>query len=206
MRRDNGRTLTEERPAPIGTEDIHALLQDIRNGNREAFVKLVGLYQKKVFLLAYSYLRNREDAMEILQETFLRVHEKLGSFRRGESFQGWLLQVAKNLTIDYYRKNYAKRKEMEIDRPVEELSLASGDAGNPHRSWELKEIFSRCLARLGERQRMVFAMRHYNGLQYSEIAAGLGISVGTVKSLHFKAVRNMRVLLSPYLGWENGRM
>ena len=67
---------------------------------------------------------------------------------------------------------------------------------------DLKDILSRCVNRLAERQRTIFIMRHYSQLKNEEIAQALGISLGTVKSLHFKAVHNLRALVGPYLGWE----
>jgi RNA polymerase sigma-70 factor (ECF subfamily) len=183
-------------------EDVSALLQGIREGDRQSFVRLVALYQKKVYLLAYSYFKNREDAMEILQETFLRFYQKVDMFQEGRNFQSWLLQIAKNLCIDYDRKHYKRRREMESLKTVEELDLAAENEGREERSSDLKKIFGRCLEQLAERQRMIFTMRHYNGLKYQEIARILGISIGTVKSLHFKAVQNLRGLVGPYLGME----
>jgi len=183
-------------------EDISALLQGVREGDRQSFVRLVNVYQKKVYLLAYSYFKNREDAMEILQETFLRFYQKVDMFQEGRNFQSWLLQIAKNLCIDYDRKHYKRRREMESSKTVEELNLAAENEGREERSSDLKDIFGRCLEQLAERQRMIFTMRHYNGLKYQEIARILGISIGTVKSLHFKAVQNLRGLVGPYLGME----
>jgi RNA polymerase sigma-70 factor (ECF subfamily) len=183
-------------------EDVSALLRGIREGDRQSFVRLVTLYQKKVYLLAYSYFKNREDAMEILQETFLRFYQKVDMFQEGRNFQSWLLQIAKNLCIDYDRKHYKRRREMESLKTVEELDLAAENEGREERSSDLKKIFGRCLEQLAERQRMIFTMRHYNGLKYQEIARILGISIGTVKSLHFKAVQNLRGLVGPYLGME----
>jgi len=183
-------------------EDVSALLRGIREGDRQSFVRLVTLYQKKVYLLAYSYFKNREDAMEILQETFLRFYQKVDMYQEGRNFQSWLLQIAKNLCIDYDRKHYKRRREMESLKTVEELNLAAENEGREERSSDLKDIFGRCLEQLAERQRMIFTMRHYNGLKYQEIARILGISIGTVKSLHFKAVQNLRGLVGPYLGME----
>jgi len=191
-----------ERTNVAENENIHILLEKAKEGDRPAFQALVTLYQQKVFLLAYSIMRNKEDAMDIVQETFLRLYQKLGSYEREKSFQVWLLQMAKNLCIDYYRKNYSKRREFESAKSIEELNLAADDGPDNPASSDLRQIFSRCLEKLGERQRMVFVLKHYNGLQYQEIAQVLNISPGTVKSLHFKAVRNLRNLLSPHLGME----
>ena len=183
-------------------EDIYALIEKIKEGDREAFMTLTSLYQKKVFLLAYSFFRNREDALDIVQETFLKLYRKIALFRRGENFQNWLLQIAKNLCIDHYRKDYGKNKELQSGTPVEEMNISSQNSPDPYLSSDLKRIFSTCIKKLAERQRMIFVMKHYNQLKYKEIAQILGISLGTVKSLHFKAVQNLRGLVVPYLGGQ----
>ncbi len=184
-------------------EDIQILLKKAGEGDRAAFKSIVSLYQQKVFLLAYSILRHREDAMDIVQETFLRLYLKLESYEREKSFQPWLLRITKNLCIDYYRKNYRRRKEMESAGRIEDLNVVADDGPDNPVSSDLRQVFSRSLEKLGDRQRLVFVMNHYNGLQYQEIAQVLKISVGTVKSLHFKAVQNLRRLLGPELRMES---
>jgi len=182
--------------------DIYTLLESIKNGDREAYMKVVNLYQKRVFLLAYSFFHNREDALDVVQETFLRFYQKIHFFQKGKNFQNWLLTIAKNLCIDYYRKHYGKGIEWENTRSIDELNSSLGNTDSSQNSSDLKEIFSRCLKKLAERQRMVFVMKHYNQFKYREIAQVLDISPGTVKSLHFKAVQNLRGLMTPYLGRE----
>jgi RNA polymerase sigma-70 factor (ECF subfamily) len=181
-------------------EDISTLLEKAGEGDRQAFKDIVSLHQQKVFLLAYSILKNREDALDVVQETFMRLYQKLDAYEKGRNFQAWLLQIAKNLSIDYYRKHHSRRREMESDKSVEALPLAAEDHWSNPESSELRHVLSRNLERLGERQRLIFVMKHFNGLEYREIAQVLGISVGTVKSLHFKAVRNLKNWLSPQLG------
>jgi len=180
-------------------EDIQILLEKAREGDRAAFKTVVSLYQQRVFLLAYSILRHREDAMDIVQETFLRLYLKLESFEREKSFQAWLFRITKNLCIDYYRKNYGRRNGLQSVRRIEEMNVVADDGPDNPASSDLRQVFSRSLEKLGDRQRLVFVMKHYNGLQYQEIAQVLKISVGTVKSLHFKAVQNLRRLLGPDL-------
>lgn len=180
--------------------DLWILLEKAKDGDRDAFKTIVNLYQQKVFLLAYSFLRDREDALDIVQETFMKLYQKFDTFDSEGNFQAWLLQIAKNLSIDYYRKHYSRRREMEVEKSVDELDPAAEGASSEGLTSDLRQAFSRCLQKLGERQRLIFVMKHYNGLQYKEIAELLHISVGTVKSLHFKAVQNMKKLLSPQLG------
>ncbi len=182
--------------------DVYALIEKVKNGDRDAFMTVTNLYQKKVFLLAYSFYRNRDDALDIVQETFLRFFQKVNLFRRGENFQNWLLQIAKNLCIDYYRKNYGKRKELMSNTPVDELNLSVQNGQDPEAASDLRTIFSASIKKLAKRQKMIFVMKHYNQLKYKEIAEVLGISLGTVKSLHYKAVQNLRGKITPYLGGQ----
>ncbi len=194
------KTLEGKKIYPNG--EIYALIEKVKNGDRDAFMTVTSMYQKKVFLLAYSFFRNRDDAMDIVQETFLRFFQKVDMFRRGESFQNWLLQIAKNLCIDYYRKNYGKSKDLTSNTPVEELNLSVQDGQNPEVASDLRSIFSASINKLAKKQKMIFVMKHYNQLKYKEIAEVLGISLGTVKSLHYKAVQNLRGLITPYLGGQ----
>ncbi|MFB0564302.1 MAG: RNA polymerase sigma factor [Candidatus Aminicenantaceae bacterium] len=180
--------------------DIYPLLERIKEGDREAYMKVVSLYQKRIFLLAFSFFHNREDALDVVQETFLRFYQKIHFFEKGRNFQNWLFKIAKNLCIDYYRKNYGKNIEWGREKSLDEMSYSLGTVNDSHHSSDLKEIFSRCLKKLAEKQRMVFVMKHYNQLKYREIAQVLNISQGTVKSLHFKAVQNLRGIMNPYLG------
>jgi RNA polymerase sigma-70 factor (ECF subfamily) len=189
-------TSTAVSPAVIGD-----LLQRVRSGDREAFVALTRLYQKKVFILAYSFFRNKEDAVDLVQDVFLRVYEKIDSYQEGRNFEAWLLQVAKNLCIDRYRKTRGRR-EMESDARVDELPLADERSPDVGRASDLKDILNKSVDRLAERQKTIFLMRHVNQMGNEEIARVLNISTGTVKSLHFKAIRKLRILMSPHLGCQ----
>lgn len=183
-------------------QEIASLLERIQKGDREAFMTVVRLYQQKVFVMAFSILRNKEDALDAVQETFLRTYQKSGTYRPGHNFQGWLLQIAKNVSIDYYRKHRQKRREWETATPLDDIPVPVVDTASDSRDSDLRSAFARCVEKLAAKQKMVFMMRHYNELQFNEISDALEISVGTAKSLHFKAVRNLRKWLTPYLGME----
>jgi len=180
--------------------EIASLLERIQAGDREAFMTVIRLYQQKVFVMAFSILRDREDALDAVQETFLKLYQKAGLYKPGNSFQGWLLQMAKNVSIDSYRKNRKKRREWETTTPLDDIPVAVEDRAGDSAHSDLRIAFSRSVETLAERQRMVFVMRHYNELPFNEISAAMRISVGTAKSLHFKAVQNLRKRLSPVLG------
>jgi RNA polymerase sigma-70 factor (ECF subfamily) len=181
-------------------EEVAALIDRIKAGDKEAFMTVTSLYQKKVFLLAYSFFNNKDDALDIVQETFFRFYQKAHLFKKGRNFQNWLLQMAKNLCIDYYRKHHSKKHLYDVGKNIEEMNPSSENKPKSGESVELKDVFSRCLEKLSERQRLIFVLKQYNQLEYKEIAQVLNIANGTVKSLHFKAVQNLRALMRPYLG------
>ncbi|MDH4197541.1 MAG: sigma-70 family RNA polymerase sigma factor [Candidatus Aminicenantes bacterium] len=181
-------------------EPVTALVERVRAGDREAFLTIVRTYQQKVFMMAYAMLRNREDALDVVQETFLRLHQKIGTYRPGSGFQAWLLQIARHLAIDYYRKHLQDGREHASGLSLEEARPASDPKPAAERAVDLRQILSHGVGRLAERQQRVFVLRHYEELQFHEIAEALDISVGTAKSLHFKAVQNLKKWLTPYLG------
>jgi RNA polymerase sigma-70 factor, ECF subfamily len=182
--------------------EIAALLDRVQRGDREAFMTVIRRYQQKVFVMAYSILRDREDALDAVQETFLRLYQKAGTYRPGSSFQGWLLQIAKNVSIDSYRKRRRAKQDHETSRPIEEIPVAVEDRAGDSAASDLRSAFNRSVETLAERQRMVFVLRHYNELAFNEISETMRISVGTAKSLHFKAVQNLRKRLAPVLGMQ----
>ncbi len=194
----------ERRPGPgdgtIDEKEIEACLERARNGDRESFRVIVRAYERRVFGVAYSMLGNRDDALDVVQETFLRVYEKSGMFRPGRSFGVWLSTLARNVCIDYYRRNLKRKGEWESGQRVDELQLAGAGDGEKNEARDLREALVRCIDGLAERQKAVFVMRHYEELQFNEISRALRISEGTAKSLHFKAVRNLKKRLSPFLG------
>jgi RNA polymerase sigma-70 factor (ECF subfamily) len=181
-------------------EDLLLLIDRVKEGDREAFMALTRAHQKSVFLVAFSFFHNREDALDIVQETFLRLYKKIHLFNRDKNFKNWLMQITKNLCIDHYRKNAKKDFLIDRDKRVEEMNISAREKVENHQDAPLKDVITSCLNQLTEKQRNIFMMKHYNDLEYREIAEILNIAMGTVKSLHFKAVRNLRVLMSPYVG------
>jgi RNA polymerase sigma-70 factor (ECF subfamily) len=177
---------------------VELLVDRVKNGDKEAFMGIVSGYQQKVFVLAYSMVRDREDALDLVQETFMRLYEKIQSYRSGGNFQAWLMQIVRNLTIDFLRKNKSRNQNNHDSLEVERAKLTSNQDNPDH--FNPKEMIHKAVLALPEKQRLVFIMHHFDDLKYQEIATQLQIAEGTVKSLHFKAVQKLRKLLAPQLG------
>jgi RNA polymerase sigma-70 factor (ECF subfamily) len=190
----------EQGNADHGQANPEFLVAEIKNGDKEAFMKLVGLYQQKIFVLTYSMVHEREDALDLVQETFLRLYEKINTYRSGENFNAWLMKIARNICLDFIRRQKSRKKESLDQLSPERLDLTDANQDPAH--FNPGELISRAVVGLPAKQQAVFILHHYQELKYEEIAKELKISVGTVKSLHYKAVRKLRKLLARQLGGE----
>lgn len=182
----------------LDDREISSLVEKIKQGDKAAFMRLVERYQQKVFVVSYSLVRNREDALDLVQETFIRLYQKIHSYRPGENFQAWLMQIARNLSIDFLRKQMV-RKEESLDALDLQREMAASSQSDPSR-FNPGPTVQKAVSQLPPRQRDVFILHHYEDLKYEEIAQRLKISVGTVKSLHFKAIQKLKDILAPQLG------
>lgn len=175
----------------------------IQRGERQAFAELVGLFQKKVFVQAYGFFRDREDALEIVQETFMRIYEKIGAFKPEQSLSGWIYRVTHNLCVDHYRKTVKKRRLASPLDTVPEGRLASADDDHPAcEAGQLAAAIDRALDSLSGRQRQVFVLKYRQGMKLCQVADAMAVSLGTVKALHHRALKRIRREVAPGPGGE----
>jgi len=182
------------------------LIDRLCSGDQTAFTDLVGQYKKKVYYLAYDITGNHHEAEDISQEVFMKVYRALKRFRRDAKMSSWLHQITVNASIDFLRRKSAKPSTSMTE--FENLStqgdfIGSSSRGfDPVRSTESAQIQDRiaqALQKITPKERAVFVMCHYNGLKMNETAETLNITVGTVKSLLFRAIRKLRKELSPFM-------
>lgn len=188
--------------------DESALIRAAQAGDERAFEELVRLYDQSVLRLAVNLLRSSEDANDIYQEAFLRVYKNLHSFRFDCSFHTWLYRIVTNLCLDALRKRKVRREEQAqiatsggmLDR-MDTVEEERAD-GNPQRhvmSRQLRERIQDVLSGLTPRERMVFEMRHYQGLRLRAIGEVLGTSEEAAKNCLFRATQKMRAALGDFL-------
>ena len=187
-----------------------------RKGDREAFGRLIEKYRERIINVAYSVLRDRDEAMDVSQEAFLRVHQRLGGFRGKSSFYTWLYRLTVNLAIDRQRKR--KRRPAESLESIQERAREDQDSIFPDRKpgpreiasdMELAERINQAIDRLPPKHRKVILLREVQGLSYQEVADIVGCSLGTVMSRLHYARENLRKTLGPYIGRrfdEGGRI
>lgn len=171
------------------------LIRQLQQGNPQAFTELVTLYQKKIFKLAFGFFQDRDDAMEIVQETFLRLYQKIDRFDNAgnqTTFKNWIYRIAYNLCVDFYRK-FKKQKTDQKDL-YEFYENRGKETTNPEDQLDrlyFKQSLKKCVMVLSKRQKTVFMLKHYSGLKHHEISSILNLSVGTIKSLYHRAIKNL---------------
>jgi len=188
--------------------DEAALIRAAQAGDERAFEALVRLYDQNVLRLAYNLLRSTEDANDIYQEAYLRVYRNLHTFRFDCSFQTWLYRIVTNLCLDALRKRRVRREdpatvetgEGTIDRMVSvEESRAHGDPQRELLSTQLRQRIGDALGGLTPRERVVFELRHYQGMRLRAIGETLGTSEEAAKNCLFRATQKMRVALGDFV-------
>lgn len=188
--------------------DESALIRAAQNGDTRAFEELVRMYDQSVLRLALNLLRSPEDANDIYQEAFLRVYKNLHTFRFDCSFHTWLYRIVTNLCLDALRKRKVRKEEGTVvetregilDR-MDTLEEERAD-GNPQRrllSRELQAKIHNVLCGLTQRERLVFEMRHYQGMRLRAIGDVLGTSEEAAKNCLFRATQKMRAALGDFV-------
>lgn len=188
--------------------DESELIRSAQRGDQDAFEQLVRLYDQNVLRLAFNLLRSAEDAHDIYQEAFLRVHKNLHSFRFDCSFHTWLYRIVTNLCLDALRKRRVRREESSVVETGEgvvnrmdtvEEERAHGDPQRQLLSNQLGERIQEVLSSLTPRERTVFEMRHYQGLRLKAIGEILGTSEEAAKNCLFRATQKMRAGLGDFI-------
>lgn len=189
----------------MATSD-NELVQRAREGDRDAFRELVERYQRKIAALAIGMLRNREDALDVVQETFTKAFQSLDRFKGDSSFYTWVYRIAVNLSIDHQRRD-AKMPQVPLepaDRSVDSeqdlpaFTPESDERDDPFRQTsdtEIREQLSAAISELTPEHRAVILLREVDGLSYEEISHVMDCPKGTVMSRLHYARRQLQVRL-----------
>ena len=188
--------------------DESRLVSGLKDGQEEAFRLLIRRYQGKLYSVAYGITLDREESLDIIQEVFLKVYQKIHTFREESRLSTWLHRITVNQCLNWKRR--WKRRFRFHHQPIErdeagEFPELGTDADYPETQYEKKEferIFWQRLKELPEEARIVYVLKEVEGLSYDEIAAVLKIKKGTVSSRLFYARKRLRDSLKPYLEEE----
>jgi RNA polymerase sigma-70 factor (ECF subfamily) len=186
-------------------DDAH-LIRAAQRGDATAFEQLVQQYDRAVLRLTVHLTGSEEDGQDIYQEAFLRAYIHLARFRFECSFYTWIYRIATNLCLDHLRRNRFRSRELTTTNSLdgEEQNLLDripdqSVAASPERNLTrrvLREHIGRALGNLSPRERMVFELKHYHGLQLRTVAGILKTTEGTVKNTLFRATHKLRLQLS----------
>ena len=184
------------------------LIRAAQGGDQDAFERLVRMYDQSVLRLAMNLLRSPEDARDVYQEAFLRVYRNLHTFRFDCSFHTWLYRIVTNICLDQLRKRKVRKEESAVvetaDGPVDRMDTFEEEAAHadPERSmWnqQLRRRIEDALGGLTPRERMVFELRHYQGMRLRSIGESLGTTEEAAKNCLFRATQKMRSVLGDFV-------
>jgi RNA polymerase sigma-70 factor (ECF subfamily) len=186
--------------------DDNVLIREAQRGNHTAFEELVRQYDHSVLRLALRLTGSESDAQDIYQEAFLKAYRNLGGFRFECSFYTWIYRIVTNLCLDHLRKKSVRKEDAPVatDSEGSEFSLldhvADDRAGaNPERDLMRRELGRKiggALNRLTPRERMVFELKHYQGLKLRTIGEMLNTTEETAKNTLFRATQKLRGALA----------
>jgi len=203
----------EEASGGSSTKGDHDLVHRVQAGDSAAFRALFDKYHRRAFAVAMGVVKNEDDAMDAVQEAFVKVHKNLHKFEGSSSFYTWLYRIVMNVSIDHVRRT-SRRRNLDFDeRALHEESEVAGDGAlvpsianaNPGKAALRRELggaIQAALQELPEHHRAVIVLREIEGMSYEEMAEALEVPKGTVMSRLFHARKKMQAALAPYLSGE----
>jgi RNA polymerase sigma-70 factor, ECF subfamily len=197
----------------LAAPDDRALIERAQSGDREAFEALVHRYDRDVLRIALNILHKPDEARDVYQDAFLKIYKNLPRFRFECSFYTWMYRVVTNVCLDHLRRRSSRPEDqapeyamnLNGDAPATDFfdRQQDQDAGSdPERRMMGQEIsrrISSALELLTPRERIVFEMKHYQGLKLRAIGEALGSTEETVKNSLFRATRKLRAELAELL-------
>jgi RNA polymerase sigma-70 factor (ECF subfamily) len=182
------------------------LVRRAQSGDRSAFEELVRHYDQAVLRLAVHLTGSEHDAQDVYQDAFLRAYKNIGSFRFESSFYTWIYRIVTNLCLDQLRRRKTRREDhaVVVDRSGDEVDLLAAVSdnrsfSNPARELDRKvlgEKIQNALEKLTPRERMVFELKHYQGLRLRTIGEMLNTTEETAKNTLFRATKKLRLQLA----------
>jgi RNA polymerase sigma-70 factor (ECF subfamily) len=189
-----------------GRIDDTTLVREAQRGSRAAFEELVRHYDHAVLRLAFHLTGSQSDAQDVYQDAFLKAYKSIGNFRFECSFYTWIYRIVTNLCLDHLRKKTVRKEDAPVatDQSGDEFDLLNqvpdGRAGaNPERDLMRRELggrINRALEKLTPRERMVFELKHYQGLKLRTVGEILHTTEETAKNTLFRATQKLRGALA----------
>jgi len=196
---------TEATPAQADVPELD-LVKRCQAGDTEAFDQLVTRYRTRVFGMIYNMVHSEQDAWDLAQDSFLKAWKSIGRFRGQSSFYTWIYRIVTNLCLDNIRKKQVRKEDapVVVDSEGEQYDVLAqvADArsgANPERDLMRRELggrISRALEKLTPRERVVFELKHYQGLKLRTVGEMLNTTEETAKNTLFRATQKLRATLA----------
>ena len=184
------RSLTALLPMTLSNQDVDADLVDrYLAGDMSAFDELMIRYERQIYRVCYRFVENREDAMDLAQEVFIKAFEHLAAFRRESSLKTWLYRIAMNHCI-----NHVKKRSQEFVEVTENTGSVPASVHMELEEREQREYFRTLIKQLPPKQKAILELRVNDQLSYEEIAKISGRSISTIKASVFFAMEKFRKL------------
>ncbi|MGH9871629.1 MAG: RNA polymerase sigma factor [Pyrinomonadaceae bacterium] len=175
------------------------LIRQAQAGDTDAFCLLAQAYERRIYSLAFHYSRERQDAEDLSQEVWLKAYAAISTFRYESNFYTWLRQITINCFLNHRRAKSVRWHSQIVDSASAENYAAQDDAGSSARGLEttlqnqlVVERVMQALAGVTPQQRLIFLLKHQEGMTYEEISKELGCSPGTVKKSVSRTIAKLR--------------
>jgi len=183
------------------TESEANLIKRAQSADTEAFCELAGRYERRIYSLALHYSHDPQDAEDLSQEVWLKAYQAIGHFRHESTFYTWIRRITINCFLNRQRTTFFRWRGMtgQLSEAHDHNQQPAILLPNVESTLNNRILFAnvmRALAQLTPRQRLIFLLKHHEGMTYEEIAAAVGCSAGTAKKAVARALGKLRAELN----------
>lgn len=178
--------------------DEQTLVQQLKNSStqEQAFRELMSQYKERLYWHIRKIVISHDDADDVLQNTFIKVYRSIKNFNEDSKIYSWMYRIATNESITFINK---RAKEKNIDITEFQQNLASTLQEDVHfNGSEIQLILQQAIATLPQKQQLVFNMKYFDEIKYSEMSEILETSVGALKASYFHAVKKIEKIITTY--------
>ena len=167
------------------------LIEQLKNvqTKEKAFRELISLYKERLYWHIRKIVISHDDTDDVLQNTFIKVYRNISKFNQDSKLFSWMYRIATNESISFINKR-AKERNIAVSEMQEQLT-SSLESDNYFSGEEIQEILQMAIATLPQKQQLVFNMKYFDDLKYTEISEILGTTVGALKASYFHAVKKI---------------
>jgi RNA polymerase sigma factor (sigma-70 family) len=180
------------------TDETVLIEQLINVQTREkAFRELISLYKERLYWHVRKIVISHDDTDDVLQNTFIKIYKNIGKFKQESKLFSWMYRIATNEAITFINK---RNKERNIDiTELQEQIVSTLESDIYFSGEEIQEILQKAIASLPQKQQLVFNMKYFDNIKYTQISEILGTSVGALKASYFHAVKKIESYIKKQL-------